>query len=85
MYEHVLGENIYTFVEECTNPQSVTYLMKGPNKHTFMQIKDAVRDGLRAVKNAAEDGCLVPGASAFQLGTPPYPPYPRSPSFLSLS
>jgi len=53
VYEHVLGENIYTFVEECTNPQSVTYLMKGPNKHTFMQIKDAVRDGLRAVKNTA--------------------------------
>ena len=53
VYEHVLVENIYTFVEECTNPQSVTDLMKGPNKHTFMQIKDAVRDGLRAVKNTA--------------------------------
>ena len=28
----------------------------GPNKHTLTQIKDAVRDGLRAVKNAIEDG-----------------------------
>ena len=51
--ENVLGENKYTFVEECANPQSVTILMKGPNKHTLMQIKDAVRDGLRAVKNTA--------------------------------
>lgn len=28
----------------------------GPNKHTLTQIKDAVHDGLRAVKNAIEDG-----------------------------
>merc|ERR1712079_572599 len=52
VYEHILGENKFTYVEKCANPQSVTILMKGPNKHTLMQIKDAVRDGLRAVKNA---------------------------------
>ena len=28
----------------------------GPNKHTLTQIKDAVRDGLRAVKNSLDDG-----------------------------
>ena len=50
------GESKFTFVEKCGNPRSVTLLMKGPNKHTLMQIKDAVRDGLRAVKNAIEDG-----------------------------
>merc|ERR1719209_410732 len=54
VYEHVLGENKFTFVEKCANPQSVTILMKGPNKHTLQQTKDAVRDGLRAVKNAQE-------------------------------
>merc|ERR1712106_912950 len=48
VYEHVLGENKFTFVEQCANPQSVTILMKGPNKHTLQQTKDAVRDGLRA-------------------------------------
>merc|ERR1712112_697125 len=49
VYEHVLGENKFTFVEQCANPLSVTILMKGPNKHTLTQVKDAVRDGLRAV------------------------------------
>jgi hypothetical protein len=39
----------------------------GPNKHTLTQIKDAVRDGLRAVKNAIEDQHLVPGAGAFEI------------------
>ena len=42
VYEHVLGENKFTFVEQCANPQSVTILMKGPNKHTLQQTKDAV-------------------------------------------
>lgn len=61
VYEHVLGENKYTFVEECKIPQSVTILMKGPNKHTLTQIKDALRDGLRSVNNAIEDKALIPG------------------------
>uniref|UniRef100_A0AAY5E8P7 T-complex protein 1 subunit zeta n=1 Tax=Electrophorus electricus TaxID=8005 RepID=A0AAY5E8P7_ELEEL len=55
VYEHTLGEEKYTFIEKCGNPRSVTLLVKGPNKHTLTQIKDAVRDGLRAVKNAIED------------------------------
>lgn len=67
VYEHVLGENKYTFVEECKNPLSVTILIKGPNKHTLAQIKDAVRDGLRAINNAVEDKALVPGAGAFEI------------------
>lgn len=66
VYEHVLGETKYTFVENCKVPQSVTILMKGPNKHTLAQIKDAVRDGLRSVNNAIDDKCLVPGAGAFE-------------------
>ncbi|KAG8231252.1 hypothetical protein J437_LFUL005926 [Ladona fulva] len=67
VYEHVLGENKFTFVEECKFPQSVTVLIKGANKYTLVQMKDAVRDGLRAIKNAMEDGCVVPGAGAFEI------------------
>ncbi|XP_071369395.1 T-complex protein 1 subunit zeta-like, partial [Centroberyx affinis] len=67
VYEHTLGEEKYTFIEKCGNPRSVTLLVKGPNKHTLTQIKDAVRDGLRAVKNAIEDGSVVSGAGAFEV------------------
>jgi len=67
VYEQVLGEEKYTFVEGVRNPFSCTILIKGPNKHTIEQIKDAVRDGLRAVKNTIEDGVVVPGAGAFEL------------------
>jgi T-complex protein 1 subunit zeta len=39
VYEHVLGENKFTFVEECKNPRSVTILMKAANRHTITQMK----------------------------------------------
>jgi len=67
VYEHVLGENKFTFVEECKNPSSVTILLRAGNKHTLTQMKDACRDGLRAVKNGLDDGCAVPGAGAYEV------------------
>ncbi|KAI6157526.1 chaperonin Cpn60/TCP-1 family [Pisolithus tinctorius] len=67
VYEHTLGEEKFTFVEDVKEPKSVTLLIKGPNPHTTQQIQDALRDGLRAVKNAIEDECLIPGAGAFEV------------------
>jgi len=68
VYEETLGEDKYTFVEGVKNPFSCTILIKGPNEHTIAQIKDAIRDGLRAVKNVFDDNCVVPGAGAFEIG-----------------
>ncbi|OWM64440.1 hypothetical protein CDL15_Pgr020407 [Punica granatum] len=72
VYEHVLGEEKYTFVENVKNPHSCTILIKGPNDHTIAQIKDAVRDGLRAVKNTIEDEAVVMGAGAFEVAARQY-------------
>ncbi|XP_065832222.1 LOW QUALITY PROTEIN: T-complex protein 1 subunit zeta-like [Oscarella lobularis] len=65
--EYALGDDKYTFIEGVTNPRSVTILLKGPNKHTLTQLKDAVRDGLRAVKNVIDDGAVLPGAGATEV------------------
>jgi len=54
-------------VEDAKHPHSCTILLKGPNEHTIAQLKDAIRDGMRAVVNAIEDGSIVPGAGAFEL------------------
>jgi len=67
VYEHALGDEKYTFIEELKNPLSVTILIKGPNKHSIVQAKDAIYDGLRSIKNAIEDKCLVPGAGAYEI------------------
>lgn len=67
VYEHVLGEEKFTFIEGCKNPKSVTVLLKGSTKYILNQLKDALRDGLRSVNNAFEDGCVIPGAGAFEI------------------
>ncbi|VDM54104.1 unnamed protein product [Angiostrongylus costaricensis] len=67
VYEHTLGEEKYTFIENCRDPKSVTLLIKGPNKHTIQQIKDALHDGLRAVFNTITDKAVLPGAGAFEI------------------
>ena len=69
--EQALDEETYTFIEGVQNPFSCTVLVKGAHKHVLEQIKDAVRDGLRAVSNAMTDGFLVQGA-----GTPTPTPSP---------
>lgn len=67
VYEHVLGEEKFTFVEDTLNPKSVSILLTGPNQHSIIQMNDAIRDGLRSVKNAIEDEFLVPGAGSFNI------------------
>lgn len=67
VYEQVLGDDKFTFIEGVENPFSCTILIKGPNDFTIAQTKEAIRDGLRAVKNTLEDKCVVPGAGAFEI------------------
>jgi len=61
VYEQVLGDDKFTFIEGAKNPKSVTILIKGPNDHTIAQIKDAVRDGLRSAANTLTDRCVCRG------------------------
>jgi T-complex protein 1 subunit zeta len=62
-----LGDDKFTFLEDVPNTFSVTILIKGQNEHTINQLKDAVRDGLRAVYNTIQDKAVVPGAGAFEI------------------
>lgn len=68
VYEHVIEDDKFTFIEGLKNPNSCTVLITGPNDHTIHQIKDSLRDGLKSVLNAIEDNSVVPGAGAFEIG-----------------
>lgn len=67
VYEYALGEEKFTFIEDCKNPKSVTLLLKGPNKHTIKQVRDAIYDGIRATFNVLKDDAVVHGAGAFEI------------------
>merc|ERR1711865_1079919 len=68
VYEQVLDDEKYTFIEGVKNPHSCTLLVKGPNEHSIAQLKDAIKDGLRSVQNTIEDGGVIPGAGAYEIG-----------------
>jgi len=67
VYEQTLEDEKYTFIEGVKNPHSCTILIKGSTDHAISQMKDALRDGLRAVQNAVDDEAVVPGAGAWEI------------------
>jgi len=67
VYEQTLEDDKFTFIEGVKHPHSCTILIQGSTDHAIAQMKDAVRDGLRAVQNTIQDQALVPGAGAFEL------------------
>merc|ERR1711972_856668 len=67
VYEQTLEDEKYTFIEGVKNPHSCTILIKGSHDHGIAQMKDALKDGLRAVQNVVDDECVVPGAGAFEI------------------
>lgn len=67
VYEQTLEDDKYTFIEGVKNPHSCTILVQGSTDHSIAQMKDAIRDGLRAVLNTIEDEAAVPGAGAFEV------------------
>jgi len=66
-HEETIGEEKYAFIEDVKDPHSCTILIKGPNKFTIDQIKDAIRDGLHSVTNSLEDSVVIPGAGSFEI------------------
>merc|ERR1719343_1400131 len=67
VYEQTLEDDKYTLDEGVLNPHSCTILCKGSTDHAIGQMKDAIRDGNRAVQNTLEDEAVVPGAGAFEI------------------
>jgi T-complex protein 1 subunit zeta len=65
--EYISGCEKYTFIEDVKHKHSVTILIKAPSDLIINQIKEAVRDGLRSVKNVIEDGYVILGAGAFEI------------------
>jgi len=69
VYEQTLEDDKFTFIEGVKNPHSCTILVQGSTDHTISQMKDAIRDGLRAVQNTIEDEAVIPGAGSFEVAT----------------
>jgi thermosome len=62
--ERKIGDDKMTFVEQCTNPKSVSVILRGGTEHVVDELERAMNDALRVVGVVVEDKMLVPGGGA---------------------
>lgn len=59
-----IGEDKLIYVRECKNPKAVTVVIRGGSEHVIDEAERSLRDALCVVRNAVEDGQIVPGGGA---------------------
>jgi len=65
--EQKVGDDNMTYVRDCSNPKSVTILVRGGTNHIVDEIKRAVEDAICDLSAALVDGKVVAGAGAPEL------------------
>ena len=59
-----IGEDKLVYVRECKNPKAVTIVVRGGTEHVVDEAERSLHDALCVVRNAMEDGKIVPGGGA---------------------
>ena len=67
VYEQIIGDEKFTFIENVTNPFSGTILIKGKNIFLRQQIKDAIKSGLMSLKIFSKDKCALHGGGQIEI------------------
>jgi len=59
-----IGDDKLLYVRECKNPKAVTVVIRGGAEHIVAEAERALHDALCVVRNAVEDGKIIPGGGA---------------------
>ncbi len=59
-----VGEDKLVYIRECKNPKAVTMVVRGGTEHVVDEAERSLHDALCVVRNAIEDGKIVPGGGA---------------------
>ncbi len=65
--ERKVGGDKMVFVMGCKNPRSVTILVRGGAERIVDEAERAIHDALCVVRDAVEDGAILPGAGAVEI------------------
>jgi len=65
--EKKVGDEHYTFIQECKNPKAVTLLVRGGTSHVTNEIERAVSDAVGDVVAALRNGKIVAGAGSVEI------------------
>ncbi len=65
--ERKVGEDDMTFVTGCSNPRSVSILIRGGTEHVTQEVERSLQDALKVVASVIEDGVVCPGGGATEM------------------
>jgi thermosome len=65
--ERKIGDDKMTFIEGCKSPKAVNILLRGGTERIVAETERAFHDAVCVVRNAIEDGKMVPGGGAPEL------------------
>jgi archaeal chaperonin len=65
--EKKVGDDDMTFVTGCSNPRSVSILIRGGTEHVTQEVERSLNDALKVVSSVLEDGVVCPGGGATEI------------------
>jgi archaeal chaperonin len=65
--ERKIGDDHMTFVTGCSNPRSVSILIRGGTEHVTQEVERSIHDALKVVASVLEDGVVCPGGGATEV------------------
>ncbi|HTP56250.1 MAG TPA: thermosome subunit beta [Thermoplasmata archaeon] len=65
--ERKVGDDDMTFVTGCSNPRSVSILIRGGTEHVTQEVERSLHDALKVVASVLEDGVVCAGGGATEI------------------
>ena len=62
-----IGDEYFTFLTECKEPQACTVLLRGPSKDILNEIDRNLADAMSVARNVFFDPTLAPGGGATEM------------------
>jgi T-complex protein 1 subunit gamma len=62
-----IGDEYFTFIEECEDPKACTILLRGASKDILNEVERNLQDALNVARNLWMEPALVPGGGATEM------------------
>merc|ERR1719328_589141 len=62
-----IGDEYFTFIEQCKNPKACTILLRGASKDILNEVERNLQDALNVARNLYQDPFIVPGGGATEM------------------
>jgi len=67
-----IGDDYWSFFDECTEPKACTILLRGPTKDVLLEMFRIFDDALKVAKNLLKQPSLLPGGGATEVSVSAY-------------